>query len=346
MSISQFKEAHKQRRKDWWKLVSEPWIGFQTYQNDIENPVGRFFSNFLYPFVFLKSAAYFLFGGFFIALDTLSYPVQWCYAYSQEAPAEVYEGSSTELPTSTSTSGESQETTAPAEEQQNQINALVTYVAPNRHAGPQFFAPAEDESNVFIRPVVLAVVKKDWELAIAVLQAEKVLADCTPHALFEIYKAHATNQEFLKALATKPVHYSLVGLLQQDKTGTVGQEIKQNSYLTLILQNQFNNIYCADTLSEKQLEGLLDVFGLPGTATKDELAPAFRRVVFRWHPDKNPDNKEEAEEKTKALYKARDLLNAHFDKPKSQDEFLSTNKTHRLGEMANTSFRSTAFHRK
>lgn len=60
-------------------------------------------------------------------------------------------------------------------------------------------------------------------------------------------------------------------------------------------------------------------------ATDDEIKSAFRRLAKQWHPDRNPDNKEEAENKFKDVAEAyetlRDIDNRRkYDNP-SQDQF-------------------------
>lgn len=40
------------------------------------------------------------------------------------------------------------------------------------------------------------------------------------------------------------------------------------------------------------------------SATKDDIKKSFRKLAIKWHPDKNPDNKEEATEKFKELSEA------------------------------------------
>ena len=50
------------------------------------------------------------------------------------------------------------------------------------------------------------------------------------------------------------------------------------------------------------------VLDLERTATNDEVKKSFRKLAVKWHPDKNPDNKEESTEKFKELSEAYECL--------------------------------------
>jgi len=84
------------------------------------------------------------------------------------------------------------------------------------------------------------------------------------------------------------------------------------------------------------------ILGLSKSATEDEIKKAYRKLAIRWHPDKNPDNKKEAEDKFKQISEAYSVLS---DKEKKglYDQFgkegLNANKGGpNMGPMPNGGF--------
>ncbi|KAG6510290.1 dnaJ homolog subfamily B member 1-like [Zingiber officinale] len=51
-----------------------------------------------------------------------------------------------------------------------------------------------------------------------------------------------------------------------------------------------------------------NILNVNRNATDDELKKAYRRLAMRWHPDKNPSNKKEAEAKFKQISEAYEVL--------------------------------------
>ena len=58
-------------------------------------------------------------------------------------------------------------------------------------------------------------------------------------------------------------------------------------------------------MAEKDLYNIL---GVAKTASQDDIKKAFRKLAMKYHPDRNPDNREEAEAKFKEAKAASDIL--------------------------------------
>lgn len=64
------------------------------------------------------------------------------------------------------------------------------------------------------------------------------------------------------------------------------------------------------------------ILGVDKNATKDEIKKAFRKLSLKWHPDRNPNNKKEAEDKFKEIAEAYTVLSdddkrREYDNPTS-----------------------------
>lgn len=50
------------------------------------------------------------------------------------------------------------------------------------------------------------------------------------------------------------------------------------------------------------------ILGVSKTATQDEIKSAYRKLAMKWHPDRNPDNQEEAKQKFAEISEAYETL--------------------------------------
>src|SRR5207247_977641 len=64
-----------------------------------------------------------------------------------------------------------------------------------------------------------------------------------------------------------------------------------------------------------------EILGVNQNASSEEIKNVYRKLALKWHPDKNPDNKEEAEEKMKEIIIAYKTL-SDLDVKAEYDAYL------------------------
>ena len=67
-------------------------------------------------------------------------------------------------------------------------------------------------------------------------------------------------------------------------------------------------------------EDYYEILQVPRTATENDIRKGYRKQALKWHPDKNPNNKEVAEERFKLIAEAYEVL-SNKDKREIYDRF-------------------------
>lgn len=78
-----------------------------------------------------------------------------------------------------------------------------------------------------------------------------------------------------------------------------------------------------------------EILEVPKTANSDEIKKAYRRLALKWHPDKNPNNQEQATKKFKEISEAYEVLSDErkrraYDAPKTPNNRSSNDKKRRM----------------
>lgn len=73
-------------------------------------------------------------------------------------------------------------------------------------------------------------------------------------------------------------------------------------------------------MPSKKKRDYYEVLGLTKNASLDDIKKAYKKLAIKWHPDKNPNNKDEATEKFREIAEAYEVLTDE-NKRKAYDSY-------------------------
>lgn len=156
-------------------------------------------------------------------------------------------------------------------------------------------AIAIDETHTsFNRPTKLKIIKAYSRLgkhSMAIDEASKLIKEEeTLEALWALGEAQTSAEKFDEALRT----------FQQAAENAPDGELKNQA------QKKVQEAQVA--LKQSKEKNYYKILGLQRNASKKEIKSAYRKLALKWHPDKNPDNLEEAEKKFADIGEAYEVL--------------------------------------
>lgn len=90
----------------------------------------------------------------------------------------------------------------------------------------------------------------------------------------------------------------------------------------------WRNVYdeFVKSLDPKGESNAFKVLGLPDNATEAEIRKKYKKLAVKWHPDRNKDNKEKAQQKFIEIQQAYEVLSTVMSKRKMRNERSQPNK--------------------
>jgi DnaJ family protein C protein 3 len=145
----------------------------------------------------------------------------------------------------------------------------------------------------FFRPTLLKIVKAHTALGEhdkAIFEAQKHVDNIeTLEGLWALADAMTAGEQFDEAVRTF------------QRAEEVAPEAEKNAARQKIQQAQV-------ALKQSKEKNHYKILGIPRTAATQEIKKAYRELALRWHPDKNIDNKEEAEKMFLDIAQAYEIL--------------------------------------
>mmetsp|Transcript_26334 Transcript_26334/g.55986 ORF Transcript_26334/g.55986 Transcript_26334/m.55986 type:complete len:540 (-) Transcript_26334:258-1877(-) len=145
----------------------------------------------------------------------------------------------------------------------------------------------------FVRPTLLKVVKahiglKDYEKAIEEAQ-KHVENQESVEGLHALGEAQLGAEKYDEAMRT---YQRAFDMAPEDQKRECQEKFEQAK--TALKQSKEKNYY--------------KILGVPRTAQQKEIKKAYRDLALKWHPDKNSENKEEAEKMFQDISEAYEVL--------------------------------------
>mmetsp|Transcript_37095 Transcript_37095/g.78298 ORF Transcript_37095/g.78298 Transcript_37095/m.78298 type:complete len:536 (+) Transcript_37095:262-1869(+) len=145
----------------------------------------------------------------------------------------------------------------------------------------------------FVRPTLLKVVKAHLKLK----EYEKAIEEAKKHVdneesiegLHALGEAQIAAEKYDEALRT---YQRAMEIAPDDKKRECQQKVEEAQ--TALKQSKEKNYY--------------KILGVPRNAAQKEIKKAYRDLALKWHPDKNADNKEEAEKMFQDISEAYEVL--------------------------------------
>ena len=141
-------------------------------------------------------------------------------------------------------------------------------------------------------------------------------------ALKDLDIALEIDKTYVKALLRRATAHTMLDNFQEAVYDL--EKARQLDPENRDIQRQLREAQVA--LKRSQKKDYYKILGVSHTATNEEIKKAYRKLALKWHPDRNPDNREVAEQKFKEITEAHEVLSdeqkrARYDSGADDEEF-------------------------